>query len=193
MLCGSFPIYSVRVLLFVDLGSMRVFFWYLAIHTPILDFVSCSWSTWLIINKTQIRSTLISRSVHTVLSNSLQPCWLQHTRLPRSSPTPSSCSNSCPLSRWCHPTISSSVVPFSSCLQSFPASGSFGMSQFFASGNQNIGTSVSESVKQIVPGQMLSPILFYCCRFIRLWCFFTQLSHAFKFLFYMYFIKKYYF
>ena len=66
-----------------------------------------------------------------VVSNSLITQGLQHARLPCPSPTPGACSNSCPLSRWCHPTISSSVIPFSSCLQSFPASGSFQMSQFF--------------------------------------------------------------
>ena len=67
------------------------------------------------------------------------PNGLQHTRLPCPSPTPRACSNSCPLSRGCHPTISSSVVPFFSCLQSFPASASFPVSQFFASGGQSIG------------------------------------------------------
>ena len=71
---------------------------------------------------------------------------LQHTRLPCPSPTPRACSNSCPLSRWCHPTISSSVFPFSSCLQSYPASGSFSMSQFFASGSQSIETSASNEL-----------------------------------------------
>ena len=68
---------------------------------------------------------------------------LQHARLPCTSPSPGACSNSCPLSQWCHPTISSSVVPFSSCLQSFPASGSFPMSQLFASGGQSIGASAA--------------------------------------------------
>ena len=71
---------------------------------------------------------------------------LQHARPPCLSPTPGAYSNSCLLSRWYHPTISSSVVPFSSCLQSFPASGSFPMSQFFASGGQSIGASASASV-----------------------------------------------
>ena len=71
---------------------------------------------------------------------------LQHARLPCPSPTPKACSNSCPLSQWCHPAISSSVIPFSSRLQSFPASGSFPMSQFFASGGQRIGVSASASV-----------------------------------------------
>ena len=72
---------------------------------------------------------LFSRSA---MSDSLRPQGLQHSRLPCPSPSPGACSNSCPLSRWCHATISSSVVPFSSCLQSFPASGSFSMSQLFA-------------------------------------------------------------
>ena len=83
---------------------------------------------------------------HSVVSDSLWPHGLQHARLPCPSPTPRACSNSCLSSQWCHPTISSSTVPFSSCLQSFPASGSFLMSQFFASGGQRIGASVSESV-----------------------------------------------
>ena len=83
---------------------------------------------------------------HSVVSDSLWPRGLQHTRLPCPSPTPRACSNSSPLSRWCYPTISSSVVPFSSCLQSFPASGSFQMSQFFTSGGQSIGVSSSTSV-----------------------------------------------
>ena len=80
------------------------------------------------------------------MSNSLQPHGLQYVRLPCPSPTPRACSNSCPSNRWCHPIISSSVVPFSCCFQSFPASGSFQMSQFFASGGQNIGASASASV-----------------------------------------------
>ena len=88
-------------------------------------------------------SVQFSRSV---VSNSLRPHGLQHTRLPCPSPTPGACSNSCPSSQWWHPTISSSVVPFSSCLQSFPASGSFPMSQFFTSCGQSTGVSVSASV-----------------------------------------------
>ena len=76
----------------------------------------------------------------------LWPHGLQHARLPCASPTPRVYSNSCPSSRWCHPTISSSVVPFSFHLQSFPASGSFPMSQFFTSGDQSIGVSPSASV-----------------------------------------------
>ena len=77
-----------------------------------------------------------------VLSNSLWPHELQHAMLPCPSPSPRVCSSSCPLSRWCHPTISSSVSPFSSCLLSFPASGSFSVSQLFTSGGQSIGASV---------------------------------------------------
>ena len=80
-----------------------------------------------------------------VMSDSLWPNGLQHARLLCSSPTPGACSNSCLLSRWCYTTISSSVIPFS-CLQSFPASEPFPMSQFFASGGQSIGVSTSASV-----------------------------------------------
>ena len=81
-----------------------------------------------------------------VVSDCLRPYGLQHARPPCPSPTPGAYSNSCPLHWWCHLTISSSVVPFSSCLQSFPASGSFKMSQIFASGGQNIGVSAATSV-----------------------------------------------
>ena len=83
---------------------------------------------------------------HSVMSDSLQPHGLKHARLPCPSPTPRACSNSCPLSQWCHSTISFSVVPFSFCLQFFPASGSFQMSQYFTSGGQRIGVSASASV-----------------------------------------------
>ena len=88
-------------------------------------------------------SLQFSRSV---VSDSLWPHGLQHARLPCPSPTPRTSSNSCPWSRWCHPTISSSVIRFSSQLQSFPASGCFPTSQFFASGGQIIGVSASASV-----------------------------------------------
>ena len=81
-----------------------------------------------------------------IVSDSLRPHGLQHARPPCPSPIPGACSNSCPLSWWCHPTISSSLGPFSSCLQSFPASGSLQMSQLFALGGQNIGVSASASV-----------------------------------------------
>ena len=80
------------------------------------------------------------------MSDSLRPHGLQHIRLPSPSPTSGPCSNSCPLSQWCHPTISYSVVPFSSCLQSFPASGFFPVSHFFTSGGQSVGSlSISPS------------------------------------------------
>ena len=81
-----------------------------------------------------------------VVPNSLRPHGLQHARPPCPLPTPGAYSNSCPLRWWCHPTILSSVVPFSSHLQSFPASGSFPVSQFFESGGQRIGVSASASV-----------------------------------------------
>ena len=83
---------------------------------------------------------------HSVVSEALRPHGLQHARPPCPSPTPGVYSNSCPLSWWWHPTISSSVIPFSSHLQSFPASGSFQMSQFFTSGGQSFGVSASASV-----------------------------------------------
>ena len=83
---------------------------------------------------------------HSVISSSLQPHGLKNARIPCPWPTSRAYSNSCPSSRWCHPTISSSVNPFSSHLQSFPASGSFPMSQFFISGGQIIGASASTSV-----------------------------------------------
>ena len=83
---------------------------------------------------------------HSVVSYSLWPNETQHARPPCPSPTPGAYSNSWPLSRWCHPTISFSVIPFSSCPQSFPTSGSFQISQLFTSGSQNIGVSASTSV-----------------------------------------------
>ena len=83
---------------------------------------------------------------HSVVSDSLQPHELQHARLPCPSPTPWVNSNPCSLSQWCHPTSSFSVVPFSSCPQSFPVSGAFQMSHFFTSGGQSIGVSASASV-----------------------------------------------
>ena len=81
----------------------------------------------------------ISQFSHSVMSDSLWPHGLQHTKLPCPSPTPRACLNSCPSSWWCHPTISSSVIPFPSSFQSFPSSGCFPVSQFFASGGQRIG------------------------------------------------------
>ena len=94
----------------------------------------------------KFHSLLLLLFSHSVVSDYSQSHGLQHTRLPCPSPSPGACSDSCPLSQWYHPTISSSVVPFSSHLQAFPASGSFPMSQFFASGGQSIGVSASASV-----------------------------------------------
>ena len=101
-------------------------------------------------------SVQFSRSV---VSNSLRPHEPQHARPPYPSPTPRVYPNPCPLSQWCHPTISSSVVPFSSCLQSFPASGSFQMSQLFTSGGLSIGVSASTSV---LPMNNQSTMQFHC-------------------------------
>ena len=83
---------------------------------------------------------------HSAMSDFLWPHGLQHARIPCPSPSPRDCSNSCPLSQWCHPTISSSVIPFSSWIQSFPASEYFPMSQFFTEDGQSIGASPSASV-----------------------------------------------
>ena len=85
-------------------------------------------------------------SSHSVMSYSLQPHGLQHTRPPCPSPTPRACSHSCPWCRWCHPTTSSSLIPLSFRLQSFPASGAFPMSQLFASDGQSIRALASASV-----------------------------------------------
>ena len=98
------------------------------------------WVTWGAPKKRSVQFS------HSVVSNSLRPHRLQHARPPCPSWTPRVYSDSCLLSRWCHPTISSSVIPFSSCLQSFPASGSFQKSQFYASGGQSIGVSALTSV-----------------------------------------------
>ena len=93
-----------------------------------------------------VSCTLCIQFSCSAMSESLRPYGQQHTRPLCPSPTPKACSNSCPSIRWCHPTISSSAVPFSSCLQSFPASGSFPMSQLFSSGDQSIWVSASASV-----------------------------------------------
>ena len=87
----------------------------------------------------KLMTNLVCQFSHTVMSDSLSPYGLQDVRLPRPSPPPGACSSSCPSSRWCHPTTLSFVIPFFSCLQSFPAAWSFPVSQFFASGGQSIG------------------------------------------------------
>ena len=128
-----------------------------------------------------------------VVSSSLWLHGLQHTRLPCPSPSPGIYSNSCPLSSWCHPTISSSVVPFSSCLQSFPAWGSFPMSWLVASGGQTIGASASASVLKMniqgwfllgltVPGTLKSLLQHYSSKALIFWhssFFMAQLSHLY--------------
>ena len=101
---------------------------------------------WVSLEKNQTEMMVGMLFSHSFVSDSLQPHGLQHTRLPCPSLSPRSCSNSCPLSRWCHPTSSSSVVPFSSCLQFSPASGSFLVSWLFTSDGQSIGVSASASV-----------------------------------------------
>ena len=118
-------------------------------HFLIRLFVFLMLSCMICLYMLNINPLLVFSSVqfsHSVVSNSLWPHGQQHTKSPCPSPTPGVYSNSCPSSRWCHPTISSSVIPFSSHLQSFPASESFPMSQFFPSGGQSIGVSASASV-----------------------------------------------
>ena len=103
-------------------------------------------AVWHCHKKKKKNTVLLSVSSVAQSCLTLCPHGLQHARLPCPSPTPGAYSNSCPLSWWCHPTILSSVIPFSSHLQSFPASGSFPMSQFFTSGGQSMGVSASASV-----------------------------------------------
>ena len=110
---------------------------------------------WLRSHQEVILKGYISSVQSLVVSSSLRLHGLQHVNLPCLLPTPEAYSNSSPLSRWCHPIISSPVIPFSSCLQSFLASGSFPMSQSFASGGQSIGVSASASV---LPIQDWSPL-----------------------------------
>ena len=118
---------------------------YLHVFTsePAFPLLKHSWFTVLCWSLRYSRVTPFSCSV---MFDSLGPHGLQHARLPCPSPTPGAYSQSCPSSQWCHPTISSSVIPFSSCLQSFSASGSFPMSQLFTSGGESIGASASASV-----------------------------------------------
>ena len=118
--------------------------WHAAIHGVTKNWTWLSnWITtmvfWMLHFSTFV--LLLSSVSHSVVSSSLWPRGLQHARLPCPSPTPRAYWNSCPSSPWCHPAISSSVVPFSSHLQSFPASGSFPMSQFFTLDGQSIGVS----------------------------------------------------
>ena len=134
---------------------------------------------------------------HSVMPDSMWPRTLQHAGPPCPSPTPGACLNPCPSSWWCHPTISSSVIPFFSCLQSFPASGSFQMSQFFTSGGQSIGASASVLATNIqgwfllgltglislaVQGILKSHLRRCSLKALVLWCsafFMVQLSHPY--------------
>ena len=111
-----------------------------------IRFLFCLLCTFFFSERTFFFSCLSVQFSRSVMSDSLRPRGLQHAKPPCPSPTPRVHSNSCPLSRWCHSTISSSVIPFSSCLQSFPASGSFPVSQFFTSGSQSIRVSDWTSV-----------------------------------------------
>ena len=122
MILWSLPIHEHRIALHY-LKYLQVC-WLFNLHVSTSVFISVQFS-------------------HSVVCDSLQSHGLQHTRLPCPSPTPRAYSNSCPSSWWCHPNILFSVTPFSSCLQSFSASGSFLMSQFFASGGKSIGASSS--------------------------------------------------
>ena len=122
----------------------------LSIHPSIYQAVNIC----IVLNQNHILSSV--QFSHTIVSDSLQPHGLQHARPLCPSPNPGVYSNSCPLSWWCHPTVSSSVVPFSH-LQSFPASGSFQMSQFFASGGQSIGGSASVLQYKIKSWKEMSP------------------------------------
>ena len=105
--------------------------------------------TWVAIESRSLAPSVQFQFSRSVVSSSLRPHEPQHARPPCPSPTPGVHPNPCPLCWWCHPTISSSVVPFSSCPQSFPASGSFQMSQLFASGVRSIGVSASTSVLSV--------------------------------------------
>ena len=107
--------------------------------------LSMLWYKWMFQSYFKMHNLYSVQFSCSVMSDSLQPHELQHARPPCPSPTPGVHPNPCPLSRWCHPTIASSVVPFS-CPQSFPASGSFPISQLFASGGQSIRVSASTSV-----------------------------------------------
>ena len=159
-------------------------------------------------NPKQTKNTIQNKSKTTgssvqfsssVVSDFLRPHGLQHARPPCPLPTPGVYSNSCTLSQWCHPTISSSAVPFSSCLHSFSASGSFPMSQFFASGGQSTGVSASASVLPMniqdwftlgwtgwislaVPGTLKSLLQHHSSKASILWhlaLFIVQLTHPY--------------
>ena len=132
---------SVKTLLFFPFGIGLWKRYQLSLKNYILNNLQCTQNC----SQVYIFPALVQFSC-SVMSNSLGPQESQHARTPCPSPTPRVHPNPCPLSRWCHTTISSSVIPFFSCPQSFPASGSFQMSQLFASGSQSIGVWASASV-----------------------------------------------
>ena len=129
-------------------SKIRCAFWHFEGNKPLTAWTGWRSEAWNYFDRTlhNRHTSCWVRFSCSVVSDSLRPHELQHTRPPCPSPTPRVYPNSCPLSQWCHPTISSSVIPFSSCLQSFPTSGSFQMSQTFTSGGQNTGVSASTSV-----------------------------------------------
>ena len=146
-LCSGFVFYASSIKTFIvhikHVRLSRESLFYLCKH------FSCVPKSGLYIDSVVVILILGPSSIQfscSVMSDSLRPHGLQHARLPCPSPTPQAYSNSCPSCCWCHPTISSSVVPFSSHLQSFPASGSFQMSPFFPSGGQRVGVSASAPV-----------------------------------------------
>ena len=138
-----FILFLISILIFSDCNVIE----YDMIPVKYEEFIKFVFLTYhQIYTKWKLSNSNLVQFNRLVVSNSLRPRGLQQARLPCPSPTPEACSNSCPLGQWCHPTISSSVVPFSSCPHSFPASGSFLMSRFFTSGGQSIGLSASTSV-----------------------------------------------
>ena len=134
--------------MFLSITSTNMYLAYLHSARPCLSagYLFLDDQQYMVLPLKRNQTHTVSQFSCSVLSDSLRPRELQHARPPCPSPTPGVYSNSCPLSQWCHPIILSLVVPFSSCLQSFPASESFQMSQFFASGGQSIVVSASTSV-----------------------------------------------
>ena len=141
------PIFSINGNNYKSLDRCPKIIMAVIVYLPV-KLMKAFFSLWLWAHILEV-DRLISTSVqfsHSVASNSLRFHGLQHARLFCLSPTPRACSNSCPLSQWCHLTISSSIVPFSACPQSFPGSGTFPLSQFFTSGGQSVGVSALASV-----------------------------------------------